>query len=76
MNSSVLGVATSNSANQSTTGTTSTTSTTETTSVAGSVAEGTAPTKTEVNLEFLNSSGTDNYSFKIVDDISGLTPSN
>ena len=74
MNSSVLGVATSNSASNSIngTGTTGTTST-STVSTEGAAAEGTAPTKTEVNLEFLNSSGTDNYSFKLVDDISGLT---
>jgi flagellin len=74
MNSSVLGVATSNSANDSVSGASGTNSTqTTTVSTAGAAAEGTAPTKTEVNLEFLNSSGTDNYSFKLIDDISGLT---
>ncbi len=74
MNSSVLGVATSNSANNSINGTATTdTTSTSTVSTEGAAAEGTAPTKTEVNLEFLNSSGTDNYSFKLIDDISGLT---
>ena len=71
MNSSVLGVATSNSASDSVSGIT--TGTTSTESTIGAAAEGTPPTKTSVNLEFLNSSGTDNYSFTIVDDISGLT---
>ncbi|MFL2656730.1 MAG: flagellin [Burkholderiaceae bacterium] len=71
MNSSVLGVATSNSASDSVSG--ATTGTTSTESTIGAAAEGTPPTKTSVNLEFLNSSGTDNYSFTIVDDISGLT---
>ena len=74
MNSGALGVATSNSASQSTSSTTGTSSTSSTTeSVAGAKAEGTAPEQTVVNMEFLNSSGTDNYSFKLVDDISGLT---
>ena len=74
MNSNILGVATSNSALESMNGTTGSTGTTSTSTVSteGALAEGTAPTKTEVNLEFLNSSGTENYSFTLTDDISGL----
>ena len=35
------------------------------------VAQGTAPTNTAVNLSFLNNSGSDAYSFTLVDGISG-----
>lgn len=74
MNSSVLGVATSNSAvNAMNSSSTINTTGTTTVSTEGATTEGTAPTKTEVHLEFLNNSGTDGYTFKLIDDISGIT---
>ena len=41
--------------------------------VEGAVAQGTAPTETVVNLDFLNNSGSDAYSFTFVDGITGLS---
>ncbi|MDA9690088.1 flagellin [Betaproteobacteria bacterium] len=73
MHSSVLGVATSNSAAASIQKNASSGASGGSGVVEGAIAEGTAPTKTAVNLTFLNNSGADTYSFKIVDGISGLT---
>ena len=74
MHSSVLGVATSNSAAASMAERdTSSSGVTGAGAVEGAVAQGTAPTETVVNLEFLNNSGSDGYSFTIVDGITGLT---
>ena len=79
MNSSVLGVATSNSAASSTNGSSSSSSASGSSaqSVDGSVVEGTAADQTVVNLKFFNNgqngtSGTDVYTFTVTDDISGL----
>ena len=73
MHSSVLGVATSNSAAASIQKNSSSGVSGASGAVEGAVAQGTAPTQTVVNLGFLNNSGADTYSFKIVDGISGLT---
>ncbi len=75
MHSSVLGVATSNSAAASMAQRTSssTSGSGGAGAVEGAVAQGTAPTNTVVNLQFLNNSGSDAYSFTFVDGISGLT---
>ena len=72
MHSSVLGVATSNSAAESIQKTSSS-SVSGSAPVEGALAQGTAPTNTVVNLEFLNNSGADAYTFKVVDGVSGLT---
>ena len=72
MHSSVLGVATSNSAAESIQKT-SNPSVSGAPAVEGALAQGTAPTNTVVNLEFLNNSGADAYTFKVVDGVSGLT---
>jgi flagellin len=72
MHSSVLGVATSNSAAESIQKASSS-SVSGSTAVEGALAQGTAPTNTVVNLEFLNNSGADAYTFKVVDGVSGLT---
>ncbi|MDA9690089.1 flagellin [Betaproteobacteria bacterium] len=71
MASSVLGVATSNSASVSNASTQVNTSQTVTTG--GATAKGTNAVQTVVNLQFLNNSGSDTYSFKILDSNSGLT---
>ena len=75
MHSSVLGVATSNSAAASMEqrASSSTSGSGGAGAVEGAVAQGTAPTNTVVNLDFLNNSGSDAYSFTFVDGISGLT---
>ncbi|OUV02953.1 MAG: hypothetical protein CBC42_05460 [Betaproteobacteria bacterium TMED82] len=81
MASDVLGVATSNSAASSTSSTSSSSAASGTTStIEGNLVEGTAADKTVVNLDFLNNgqngtSGSDVYSFTVVDDISGLSAS-
>ncbi|OUV02954.1 MAG: hypothetical protein CBC42_05465 [Betaproteobacteria bacterium TMED82] len=76
MNSNVLGVATSNSASVSSgTSSTAVTSTSSTNLSGGASVEGTAAVKTVVNLEFLNNSGTDAYTFTVVDNLSGLQAS-
>ena len=72
MHSSVLGVATSNSAAESIQKASSS-SVSGSAAVEGALAQGTAPTNTVVNLEFLNNSGADAYTFKVVDGVSGLT---
>ena len=72
MHSSVLGVATSNSAAESIQKV-SNSSVSGSAAVEGALAQGTAPTNTVVNLEFLNNSGADTYTFKVVDGVSGLT---
>ena len=73
MHSSVLGVATSNSAAASMAErNTSSSGASGTGAVEGAVAQGTAPTETVVNLHFLNNSGSDAYSFTFVDGITGL----
>ena len=72
MHSSVLGVATSNSAAESIQKASSS-SVSGSAPVEGALAQGTAPTNTVVNLEFLNNSGADTYTFKVVDGVSGLT---
>ena len=41
--------------------------------IEGAVAQGTAPEHTVVDLQFLNNSGSDAYTFKLVDGVSGLT---
>ena len=71
MSSGVLGVATSNSASVSNSSTVTTSSQTVTTG--GATAKGTNAVQTVVNLEFLNNSGQDAYSFTIIDSNSGLT---
>ena len=71
MNSSVLGVATSNSASVSSSS--STVGSTTTVTSGGATAAGTSSIQTVVNLEFLNNSGQDAYSFTVVDSNSGLT---
>ena len=74
MHSSVLGVATSNSAEASMAQrSTSSSSATGAGAIEGAVAQGTAPTNTVVNLQFLNNSGSDTYSFTLVDGITGLS---
>ena len=74
MHSSVLGVATSNSAAASIQKNSSSSSATDgAATVEGAIAQGTAPTNTVVNLKFLNNSGSDAYTFKVVDGITGLT---
>ena len=73
MHSSVLGVATSNSAAASIAQRASSSGAAGSGAVEGAVAQGTAPTETVVNLGFLNNSGSDAYSFTFVDGISGLT---
>ena len=71
MSSGVLGVATSNSASVSNASTVTTSS--QTVTSGGATAKGTNAVQTVVNLEFLNNSGQDAYSFTIVDSNSGLT---
>ena len=71
MNSNVLGVATSNSASVSSSS--SNVGSTTTVTSGGATAAGTAAVQTVVNLEFLNNSGQDAYTFKVVDSNSGLT---
>ena len=71
MNSSVLGVATSNSASVSSSS--SNVASTTTVTSGGATAAGTSAVQTVVNLEFLNNSGQDAYSFTVVDSNSGLT---
>ncbi|MAC67590.1 MAG: hypothetical protein CMK54_06265, partial [Proteobacteria bacterium] len=71
MNSGVLGVATSNSASVSSSS--SNVGSTTTVTSGGATAAGTAAVQTVVNLEFLNNSGQDAYTFKVVDSNSGLT---
>ena len=71
MNSSVLGVATSNSASVSSSS--STVGSTTTVTSGGATAAGTSAVQTVVNLEFLNNSGSDAYTFTVVDSNSGLT---
>ncbi len=71
MSSGVLGVATSNSASVSNSSTVTTSS--QTVTSGGATAKGTNAVQTVVNLEFLNNSGQDAYSFTIVDSNSGLT---
>ena len=73
MSSNVLGVATSNAAAVSSTSTITPTSTTTTATTGGATAKGTEAVQTVVNLEFINNSGQDAYSFKVVDSNSGLT---
>ena len=74
MHSSVLGVATSNSAAASMAErSTSSSGAAGAGAVEGAVAQGTAPVETVVNLDFLNNSGSDAYSFTFVDGITGLT---
>ena len=74
MHSSVLGVATSNSAAASMAQrNTSSSGATGAGAIEGAVAQGTAPTDTVVNLQFLNNSGSDTYSFTLVDGITGLS---
>ena len=71
MASSVLGVATSNSASVASSSTLSTS--TQTVTTGGATAAGTSAVQTVVNLEFLNNSGKDAYSFRITDSNSGLS---
>ena len=73
MHSSVLGVATSNSAAASIAKNSSNSGVSGNAAVDGALAEGTAPTETLVNLKFLNNSGSDAYTFKLVDGVTGLT---
>ncbi|MDA9719134.1 flagellin [Betaproteobacteria bacterium] len=74
MHTSTLGVATSNSAAASIQKNSSSSSAAGgNAAVEGAVAQGTAPTNTVVNLKFLNNSGSDAYTFKVVDGITGLT---
>ena len=73
MHSSVLGVATSNSAAASITKASGSSSVSGSGAVEGAMAQGTAPTETVVNLSFLNNSGSDAYTFKVIDGVSGLT---
>ena len=74
MHSSVLGVATSNSAAASIAQRASSSSgASGAGAVEGAVAQGTAPEQTVVDLKFLNNSGSDAYTFKLVDGVSGLT---
>ena len=68
MSSNVLGVATSNSAAVSNASTS-----TQTVTTGGATAKGTEAVQTVVNLNFLNNSGSDAYTFKVVDGVSGLT---
>ena len=68
MSSNVLGVATSNSAAVSNASTS-----TQTVTTGGATAKGTEAVQTVVNLDFLNNSGSDAYTFKITDGVSGLT---
>ena len=72
MASSVLGVATSNSAAVANSST-AVSSTQQTVTSGGATAAGTPAVQTVVNLEFLNNSGSDAYSFTVVDSNSGLT---
>ena len=72
MSSSVLGVATSNSASVSNASTV-TNSSSQTVTTGGATAAGTQAVQTVVNLEFLNNSGQDAYTFAILDSNSGLT---
>ena len=72
MASGVLGVATSNSASVSNASTVVSQSS-QTVTTGGATAAGTNAVQTVVNLEFLNNSGKDGYSFTIVDSNSGLT---
>ena len=72
MSSQVLGVATSNAAAVSSSSIVPSTSTTTVTS-GGATAKGTEAVQTVVNLEFQNNSGSDAYTFKVVDSNSGLT---
>ena len=71
MASSVLGVATSNSASVASSSTLSTS--TQTVTTGGATATGTSAVQTVVNLEFLNNSGKDAYSFRVTDSNSGLS---
>ena len=71
MASSVLGVATSNSASVASSSTLSTS--TQTVTTGGATAAGTSAVQTVVNLEFLNNSGKDAYSFRVTDSNSGLS---
>ena len=71
MSSGVLGVATSNSASVSNSSAVTTSS--QTVTSGGATAKGTNAVQTVVNLEFLNNSGQDAYSFTIVDSNSGLS---
>ena len=71
MSSNVLGVATSNSAAVSSH--CSSTSTTKRLQRVELPQKGTEAVQTVVNLDFLNNSGSDAYSFTIVDSVSGLT---
>ena len=73
MSSSVLGVATSNSAAVANTSSIIPTNSTTTATTGGATAKGTEAVQTVVNLEFLNNSGQDAYTFKVVDSNSGLT---
>lgn len=74
MATNVLGAATSN-AGQASTTTTVTSPTSQTVTTGGTTAKGTDAVQTVVNLEFLNNSGQDAYTFNIVDNLSGLTAS-
>jgi flagellin len=73
MSSSVLGVATSNSAAVANTSSIVPTNSITTATTGGATAKGTEAVQTVVNLEFLNNSGQDAYTFKVVDSNSGLT---
>ena len=73
MSSQVLGVATSNSASVASSSTIVPSTSTTTVTSGGATAKGTEAIQTVVNLEFLNNSGSDAYSFKVVDSNSGLT---
>lgn len=75
MASQILGVATSNSASVSSGSSSAAIASSSTNVTGGASAEGTAAVQTVVNLEFLNNSGSDTYSFNIVDSLSGLTAS-
>ncbi len=74
MASEILGVATSNSASVSSSST-AVSNSSSTTLTGGASAEGTPAVQTVVNLEFLNNSGSDAYTFNIVDNLSGLQAS-
>ncbi len=73
MSSNVLGVATSNSAAVANTSSIVPTNSITTATTGGATAKGTEAVQTVVNLEFLNNSGQDAYTFKVVDSNSGLT---
>ena len=74
MASTVLGVATSNSAAVANSSS-SVASTQQTVTSGGATAAGTPAVQTVVNLEFLNNSGSDAYTFTVVDSNSGLQAS-